>query len=281
MGLIVPPFAFTKSSHNFAATPSAASLGTSITTGASNADGSVASCLSALSFDVQMLEVLLNNNNTTATDTSSLIHIVIDPAGGTSWDTTNKLINNLLAGYCGTTGGGVGQSRILYFPVRIPAGATVGALGRNVTGATRACRVGLRAFGGLSRPELWATCDRVISIGDTAASSKGTTITPGNSGAAGSWTNVGSTTSKDLFGVVLAAQGIGSTTALLGYHIEVGINSTAIGAPLWGSTSTNEVFALSPSWPIFHQIPSGTQMQVRATCNGTADNIDVCLYGLG
>ena len=281
MSLIVPPFGFSKFAHNYAATPSTTAIGTSVTTGSNNADGSTASCLSALGFDAQFLEICIGSNNTTATDTSTLVHVVIDPAGGTAWDTTNKLINNILAGYATAPSVGVAAVRSLYFPVRIPSGATVGCLGRNVTGSTRAVRVGMRAFGGMTRPELWPTCDNVISIGDTPASSKGTTITPGSTGAAGTWTSVGSTTSKDLFGVVLAVQAIGSAVAGVAYHVEVGISSTALAPPFYMTNSTAEQVQTGPSFPIYAPIPSGSQLQVRATCSGTADNIDVCLYGLG
>lgn len=277
MSLIVPPFGFSKFAHNYQATPAFnAIVGTTVTTGASNADGSTASCLSALGFDVQLLEIDINTNNTTATDTSTLVHVVIDPAGGTAWDTTNKLITNILAGFAGT-----GGARSLYFPVRIPSGATVGALGRNVTGSTRTVGVGMRAFGGLTRPELWPTCDEVISFGDTAASSKGTTITPGAAGAAGTWTSVGSTTAKDLFGVVLAVQGVGAVISANSLHVEVGISSTALAPPFYITTSSAEQVVALPSFPVYFPIPSGSQLQVRATTNSGVTTFDVCLYGLG
>ncbi len=280
MALIVPPFGFSKFATNYASTPTT-TLGSSITTGASSADGATVSCLSALAFDAQLLELNISSNNTTATDSSTLIHVVIDPAGGTAWDTTNKLIQNVLAGYAAAPTVANSTARTFYFPVRIPEGASVGCNGRNVTGSTRTVRIGMRAFGGMTRPELWPTCDRVISLGDTAASSKGTTITPGNTGAAGSWTSVGSATTKDLFGVLLAVQGIGGTMAAVTYHVEVGISSTAIAPPLYVSSGTTEQMVHAASFPIYRPIASGSQMQVRATCSGTADNIDVCLYGLG
>lgn len=281
MSLIVPPFGFSKFATNYAAAPVITSLGTSITTGASNADGGTTSCLSALGFDVQLLEININANNTSATDTSSLLHVVIDPAGGTAWDTTNKLINNILAGFAATPSAGFINIRTLYFPVLIPSGASVGCLGRNVTGSSRAVRVGMRAFGGLTRPELWPVCTNVTSYGDTPASSKGTTITPGSTGAAGTWTSVGSTTTKDLFGVVLGIQGIGTVISGLNYHVEAGVSSTALGPPIYVTNGSAETTQTGPAFPFYAPIPAGSQLQVRATCSGVPDNLDVCLYGLG
>ena len=67
MGLIHPSGpSWAYCSHNFNATPAVATVGTSITSGTGNADGSDTAALSALAHDVEHLRIVLTGTFTTA-----------------------------------------------------------------------------------------------------------------------------------------------------------------------------------------------------------------------
>lgn len=281
MGLIHPsPPSWAHCSHNLPPTPSGTIFGTQITAGASNAKGSVAALLgAALTHDVELIYIGLHSFRVSGSDGNALLDIMIDKAGGTSWEV---LIPNLLAGWtnAGNLNNGVPPGRNYYFPLWIPAGASLGARAQTSLGATLDGRVLIYALGGNKNPASWWAGQSVEAIGVNAGTSRGQDHTAGNSGSLSSWANLGSALTRDCGAVQWAAQGEGDTTAdpTVTHQFNFGVGSVRIGPPLVTGMAFTESASCMPTLPIFHALPAGTQLQVQGTCSGTAQAIDVAAY---
>src|SRR5215211_2854506 len=132
MGLMIPYWGWANASSNITGTP-ATTEGTLVTGGSANTDGSTVTLLSALGHDCELLEIGSHTSSANAANTSALLDIMIDPAGGTSWATT-PLISDLLTGYTGSlTATGPGIVRWFYFPIWIKSGTSIGARVRSAT----------------------------------------------------------------------------------------------------------------------------------------------------
>ncbi len=283
MALILPPFRFAHSVDSLEGnTPQASAItGTTVTAaGSANADGTAVSVLSSLAFDVHYLVVGVGTAIGGSTlDTASLLDVLVDPAGGTSWA---SLIDDLVVGFSPATGAGtVGLSHYYHFPLYIPAGSSLGAQVRSAD-ISHPYRVVFWAYGAPSRPDMWWCGQKVESLGINAASSKGTDITPGSTTATFSWTNVGATTAGRYGAIQFGQNGSDNTSAAIGYHAQIGIGSAKVpGTPTWyWSNGTTEVSARSGSGPVWCDIPEGTQLQVGACASGAAEVHDVALYGV-
>lgn len=263
-----PPTTFELSASSWASNPSA-TPGTSVTLGASNADaaGGVTGLITTpLPFACRRLKIHAGTNNLSAVDTSSLMDIVVDLAGGTSWDLTNRLIFSLPVGHLETEGAGAIGGRTWDFPIFIPSGATVGAIGRNVTGSDRTCLVTAAAYGRPRGP--WWCGHRVDALGDVRASSGGTAITPNASANTyGSWTSVGAATARKYKKLIASWQGPASSSFTAnGTQLQIGIGSNPIpGADFMYGLSTVEVCSAAhgDNGLIHAIIPTGTQLQAR------------------
>jgi hypothetical protein len=266
-------------SDNLAATPSI-TPGTAVTSGGSaNTDGTAATLLSALAHDCEYLSISLLANSGSNTNRSALLDVLVDPAGGTSW---SELISDLLCGYSGLVAVGstpFGPSYQYDFPLWIPAGASIGAQVRCAT-ASIAQQVVIRAFGGNQNPGSWACGQKVTTVGTmSAATSQGQAHTSGNTGAFSSWTSLGSTLASECLAWQTSAQGDGTNTMnSAAYTFEFGYGSTRIGPRRLHMTGTSEGVCAWPTGVAFNKIAAGTQLQVRGTCSGTAESIDVAAY---
>ena len=62
------------------------------------------------------------------------------------------------------------------------------------------------------------------------------------------------------------------------YTVQFGVASTQIGPNFAMYMETTEEGNFSPGGLIFQSLPAGTQLMVRATCNTTAQAIQVAAY---
>lgn len=278
-----PRFIFNNYSDNMDTTI-AGIQGTSVTTGVSNADGTAVSVLPALSHDVHWLIIGVSGFQTANAANDTLLDILIDYAGGTSF---SAFIDDLIVGYLqAETTGSAGTTRYFHFPLWIPAGASLGCRGRTAhTVASANGRVIIQAFGAPSLKSQWWCGQKIESLGINAATSKGTNVTPGVSGAYGSWTSIGAGIAGRYGAVQAALQGAGAAlTANIGYYYQVGVDSTLLpGSPTtqW-STNTNETAVQQgASMPIFCDIAAGTQLQMRVAASLAAAQVVNCaIYGV-
>lgn len=279
MSLILPPWYFTQSIDNLQGTP-AATQGTNFTAAANNADGTAVEVLADLTFDCCHLVVGIGGISLATADSQCLLDVLTDPTGSTSY---GPFIDDLVCGFSGIPAADRGISRWYHFPVWIPATSAIAVRARTAhTGNITTGRVVMFAFGEPSRPEMWWCGQKVESLGINAASSKGTDVTPGDSGAYGSWTTIGTSTAR--YGSLqYGVNGSDATSAALLYHWEVGSGSTKLpGSPTkFTSMNTNEGGEHISAGPIWCDVASGTIMQMRGKASGASAEIHNCaVYGV-
>lgn len=279
MSLITVPQQWAYCTDNLPSTPSTTATGTTIACGASNSDGSAATVLTALAHDVEYLIIGFSaSSSPSATNSSCLIDLLIDPAGGTSW---TSIVDDMLAGFLGQTGtSNQGNQRQYKWPIWIPAGASIGMRGRTANGSTFNIRTNVWAYGGNRNPASWWCGQKVTTYGATPASSIGTDHTAGNSGSYSSWATIAAST-EDHHAFNWGVQGVhGTTQSGLAYHFQFGVGSTQLGGTYYKQTTTAEAsWDMNPG-PVYATVASGTNLQIRGTCSGTAETLDVAIYGI-
>lgn len=271
--LFVPPPGYREVQNNLLATP-AGGIGASAVGDASiHTKGAWTQMFAATSFDVEWVVVGFANSFGAATQTDALVDIGVGGAGAEV-----VLIPDLLAGWAANSVGG--GPRVFCAPLFIPRGTRVSARVQGLQ-ASKTVNIPMWLFSG-SRDVSQPTFSKVDAIGVSTAASQGTSVTAGNSGAEGSWTSIGSTTARDYKALYVLAQGTlaDTNTTALTYHFEVGFSSTALAEFFFATSSSEQTHGPTPSLPVFHHIPSGTQLQIRGESSGTAEPIDMALYGL-
>jgi hypothetical protein len=260
--------------HNLEATPST-TPGTTVTAaGTAHVKGSWTSLLDPVGFDVCHIWVMLGGTFVAATETGVMVDIGIGPSGGGS---EQVIIPNLLGGHT-PTWGNLGIGRVFSSPFYIPKGTRISARAQART-ASDTVEVMLFVYGGMSGQQWLPT--RADDIGCDTATTRGTLITAGSTGAESAWTNVGAATGRDYHGYYfMGAGGSNTTITALAYHWETGFSSTAHAEFYTQCTTSEVVNGPWPNVPVFMPIPSGTQMQVRGECSGTAVEMSAAYSGL-
>lgn len=251
--------------------------GASVTTGAAAATkGAPVELLSAatVAFDVFWLTIVAHGYAVNAGRSEGAMDILAGAA------TEDVLIPNLLFGNCGTWA--TGRHKWWDFPVYIPAGTRISVQAAGQRTAT-AFRVGIYAYGGVSCPP-WRVASKVVTYGVSVPG--GTALTPGTSGAQGSFTQITAATSEAHWGIVPSLQA-GNDTGLAANALAmtVGVGAATeeqVGGPYSWTTETAEtLMGPTPSFPMMEDIPSGTRLAARASASGsTADALEVALHCL-
>jgi hypothetical protein len=257
---------------NWGANPSA-TIGTSVTPGASNVEGSWTQIASSANIaqDCYWLYVQVHTGATSAAAKNQLLDIGIDPAGGTSY--TAFLSNLQIGNSPALTAAG---AREHVFPIFIRSGSSVAVRiqGSNATAGT--VRVAARFYGQPSRPEAVPVGTVSETLG-TITSSSGQSVTPGNA-ADGSWVDLGATTRNLWWWQV--GYGIDNGTVTAEYtYIEVawgdGTNKHTIFKVMHGGT-TSETCGLAAQTQMlacgaYQPVPAGTHIYIRMRCNNAPD----------
>ena len=255
--------------ENWAATPDA-SLGTSVTAGISNAEGSWTQVASSsnIAQDCYWMHVYVHSGSTATTARNILLDIGVDPAGGTSY---TSIINNIDVGQAPAPS--VAGARKFVFPFFIKAGSSVAvrAQGSHTTGTVRVAAV---FWGQPSNPENVPVGMFSETIG-TVTNSNGQSFTPGNT-VDGSWTDLGTTTNN-----------------LWWWQVGVGIDNTVITALYtaveiaWGdATNKHSIFKtvvlgntseavgviVDPNLLMnaaYKPVPAGSHIYIRGRCSAS------------
>lgn len=268
--------------HNGGTNPSA-TPGTSVTPGASNAEGAWTQIASAanITFGVWGIWLAVTNGNSTGVDKSHLLDIGIDEAGGTNY---TSILSNLV---CGQSQAGSTGCNEWYFPLNIPAGSTVAARVQGVASTAGTVRVFAMFFGKPNYPELTPRGEVSETIG-TITGSQGVGFTPGNA-ADGAWQSLGTTT-RDLWWWQLGVQCSNGTITAQYTWVDLaygdGTNMTYIVKtfPI-GWYGTAEIAAQ----PFNHHmlqgycyVPAGSTIYVRGRCSTTpATGYNAVAIGVG
>lgn len=182
MALMVPSgpsFAhYSDNFGNYMAADGINGFGVGVLTGTSNADGADTAVMSALAHDCEYLWIAISNTGGSSEGGASLMDLLVDPAGGTSW---GVLITDLLVGSAANLlfNAASGIPLAYHFPLWLPAGASLGARIRR-QGVARTARIMIMAAGGNKNPASWWCGQKVESIATfDAANSLGQLHTPG------------------------------------------------------------------------------------------------------
>lgn len=263
---------------NWGANPGS-SIGTSVTPGTSNALGSWTQLASAANVaqDVAGFYVQVHSGSASAAWRDHLLDIGIDPAGGTSY---TAIISNFQVG-CAPALTAAG-AREFYFPLHIPAGASVAARVRGSNSTAGTVRVAVRFYGRRSGM-LLPVGTFSETLGADTATSKGTAFTPGNA-ADGSWADLGAT-SKNLWwwqvGYAIQNGTVSTNTITAEYtYIEVAAgdasNKQTIFKVMHGGT-TSETCGLAAQTQLlaiaaYYPVAAGDHIYVRGRTNNAPDS---------
>lgn len=264
--------AFNFTYDNWGANP-ASTIGTSVTPGASNAEGSWTQIASSANIaqDCYWLYLKIHSGSTASTIKSQLLDIGIDPAGGTSY---TAFLSDLQIGAApALTAAG---AREYIFPIAIKAGSSVAVRIQGVAATAGTVRVAVRFYGQPTRPEVVPRGAFSQTFG-SGSNSQGASITPGNA-ADGSWVDLGSVTSP-LWWFQLGYS-VANTTVTAEYtYLEVAwgdaSNKHTMFKVMHGGT-TNETSGLAAQTQMlacaaYNPVPAGANIYVRARCNNAPD----------
>lgn len=262
-----------------------AGFGTSLTAGGTNhvKNSTITSILSALAYDCYWVTIAFCNGFSSTASRRFLTDIYIDPAGGTTWSNT-PLIANLAANSCSLTQGGVWYS----FPVFIPAGASIGATCQAET-ASATVRIGVKCAMKPSNLEVWPYGTKVITYGATTGTTVGTAMTPGSSGAKGSYSASLATVAHDLMWLQAGMLINDASQTAVQYFMDVAFGDANskydvmcdlmhlnIGTTEVGGRPSN----MGACLPYVNSL-NGQNLYIRSACTGTPDsNVSGIVYGV-
>lgn len=257
----------------------AAANGTAVTPGA-GAYGAWAQLFAATTQDTYGILINVNSNTGSAASRGTVIGIGWDESGGTSY--TARVEGLLCGGAAAYNTGGSGVW--YYFPIFIPAGSRIAARG-NSTVAT-AFRVGAVLMQKPANPAMVRKGSFVEALG--ISGNIGTVIVPGTT-AEGAWTLVGTTSKRCWWWQVGFQVAVADTAWGAGImHVDLGVGDGTVGGtdviirdtPISMSTAealTNIPISAGVEW----DVPSGSNIYVRAQYSGTLDTYTCAAYGLG
>lgn len=264
----------------------AATPGTSVVPGASDAEGSWTQIASSANIanDVFGFHIRVSGGATAATNKHHLLDIGVDPAGGTSY---TAIISDLQVGQSPALT--VAASKEFFFPFFIKAGSSVAVRAQGDAATAGTIRVIARFWGQPSAP--WQL--PVGTFSETfrpspAFPSRGTSFTPGNA-ADGSWVDLGATAQRLWWWQM--GHAIANTTVTAQYtYIEVaygdGSNKHTILKTMHvGTTGETSGYGMLPqlSWhECYHPVPAGANIYIRGRCNTTPDTgYNASVIGIG
>lgn len=234
----------------------------------------------ATPFNGYLLEVFFMDTRVGSTDTSSLLDIGIDPAGGTAY---TVLVPNLLAGHAQSSNL---NGRYQSFPVYIPAGSTVAARLQSII-ASHSAEVAVRIHGGITG-DPFPTQGLVVDYGTATASSSGTTPANAAANTKGAWVQLTASTTHPHRGLTIQGQGADGVLGNFELLVDIGIGAASSEVVLienwWIQQGPGEQCVILAPNPLFWRpIPEGSRLAVRAQAEALdlQENFDIAVYGWG
>lgn len=266
--------------QNSAVTSSASIFGPQVQASATpHTKGSWVQLAASAGFDVYLVGVTTRDMTSNGVDTSALLDIGIDTAGGSSY---TAVIPNILVGHSNADDG-----RTVWFPIYIPAGSSVGARMQCIVGSQTG-RVGVQMLGGINPNNPRRFRSSITTYGITEASSSG--VSPPNPSATNTkstWQNVG-TASRSHQGFVVACQGAADAMPGSDGLLDIGIDTaggssytTIVGNVFVHTVGTERIFTVDPmSCLLSRPIPSGSTIGIRSqgTDAGALSSLDFAIY---
>jgi hypothetical protein len=259
---------------NMPATPTntAASMGTSVTTGATpHAATAWTEIFTAaqITSDIHELFIAIAESGASATQTDCMIDLAVGEAGSEV-----AFLTNYTGGW--NPNGATSQTEDDRLRIHVRKGQRISFRARSLQ-TSKAINVVLSVLGYDRKPD---DCFRGIDVlGGNAAASQGTSVTPGNSGAWGSWTSIGSTTTRVYHGVKPHVQGTlaNNATSSQPYYFRIGVGDAVLAnQPTWRFVATSAELIMGPSPNAFQRvrIASGVQLQMSGKGGSTSNTFD-------
>jgi hypothetical protein len=246
--------------------PSSGLMGTAVPDGASvNTYGTVTELISAANNtrDSWAIEIgFMATTTPSALAGEGALDILIGGA------TDDVLINSLLVG--GTYMGGM---RSYFFPLHIPAGLRIAARFSSAYTHTTDPGVVCTLYSG-SAPGGMKSGRKVTTYGTKASNSRGVSITPGQNGAAGSWTQIVASTTEDHFYFMPGFQvEVDTTIASVGMmNVGIGVGAATeerIGTWWFSKNASEQQSGPNPARGVNRWVPSGTRLSMQASVSST------------
>jgi hypothetical protein len=254
--------------NNLPATPAAAGYGASITTGATpNVKTAYTELFAATTYDVYGFWLYYSGSSASGSIANFLLDIAIGAASS-----EQVILPDYQVGWTNTVAGGGNGA---FIPIFIPRGTRIAARLQSSL-ANDVCRFLLFLNRGASGylGQLFTNCD---TYGANLANSGGTAHTAGNSGAESTPATIGTTT-RPYGAVSLSVNGANATTTGVAYHWELMIGGTNHGEWYTVNTTAEIVYGPLPQTPMYISIPSGTALQIRGECSGTAQSQEIAFH---
>jgi hypothetical protein len=246
-----------------------------------NEKGANTALLAGIAYDCYGIAIGFSGGNTTSVARRQLTDLLIDPAAGvgnagSSWSVA---IANLYS--AGPTWGSNNEGVWYYFPLFIPAGSAIGAAHQDMAASTTALRMGVRLYGQPSRPDALNVGTQVQTLGVTLASTEGTAVTPGTSGAWGSYSSsLGTLTRASWWWQIGIGSADGTWNAETTMY-DVACNATnkitclqEVQFSVGGTAETSSKQAFGTVIPI-QMIGAGQDVYVRGNCIQSASNTNM------
>lgn len=264
---------------SIAATRPSSTWGALVTPG-NNTMGTAVEIISGanLAQDCWLLEIGYLTGPLSGSATSTILDVLVDPAGGSSY---TAVISSLPTGGAAAPAGSV-QPPVYTFPLKIKAGSSVAVKASQNNASPTTTRVFMKAWGLPKHPEHCRSGSFVRTFGDNRAASGGTAITCGGA-SEGAWTSVG-TSSDVLWHWVLGVGVDNAAQASLMYAFDMaigdGTNYRQVVSDLSVGSQTTETFirGAMPSWASSYEAVSGAGIYVRGQCSGATDT---GIYAIG
>jgi hypothetical protein len=261
----------------------ATTFGTSVTPG-NNTYGSYAQLIAGASVvdECQEIEIVVGAVSVSGTARDCIVTIGFDPAGGTSY--TDK-ISDLVCGPASRMGGGDGQGPVFFkFPLRVPAGTSIGAKASVNSATVTAIRVYCVLRGRPSRPDLIRVGSFVQTFGANTAASNGTSITPGTA-SRGTFVQMGSSLTVPIWYWEFGYGVDDATMAQAEIEVDVALGDATNKRNVIqsGKVWTNNIECISKHAQGRHAIGAvGDNVYLRAQSSNTPDsNNSAAVYGVG
>jgi hypothetical protein len=220
--------------------------------------------------------VELNTGFTAATTRNSYVDIGIGP------DSSNVTV--IVEKLCGS--GATGNSgKMYYLPLRIPPDVKIWARTQHTT-ASGTIKINISVMGGNQNPGTFPTVSQIVCLGAVTASTTGTAITIGASGAEGAWTQIVASTTDDYAGLMIGGPFYIDTNMTAGpsYTFDASVGGSGSELTVGENLTKATIFSAAEDWvswsvPTMLGIPAAQRLCIRGSCSAASESsISVVLY---
>ena len=254
---------------NLSATPTLLDGTTVTAAGSAHTKGSWVQLIATTAYDWHGFWLATGSTFTSGTVTSQLLDIGVGGAGSET-----VLLPNVHSGWRANTDDTVDM---FFVPLFIPKGSRVAARVQSAIASDTVLVLiaGQPGTSGLTQ-NIFTGCD---DLGTVSASSRGELHTPGDTGTYSADASIGSPTTRSYGAVMLMMSPTSTSLNFRAYHFAIRLSSQTLGTYRCLTHTSEMICAVTPAGPSYMAVPSGSQLQTRATCSGVAQQMAVSLYG--